>query len=356
MTGPRPIHLRQSEATVEQSTNIYEQQRRNRRKTILIMLLFVLFFGFLGFGFDLFYFGNDPFGVVGEPSVAFPVGTAGALLFGGGLSLWGLQGGARLVLASAGAVPAPENDPQYRPLVNIVDEMTIASGLPRPKIYIIPDEDPNAFATGKDPEHSYIAVTQGLLTTLNREELQAVIAHEMSHVRNYDIRVMTVIAALVGAVFLLSDWAARAMRFGGRGGRRDKGSRGGAGGPAALILLALWIVAIILAPFVSQILAMAVSRQREYLADASAAELTRNPLALANALEKIELAVAATQSIKRGSAHLCIVDPLGRKANLHEGKIADLLATHPPITKRITLLKAMAYEHEPAAAGVHSGQ
>lgn len=330
----------------QQFPNIYEQQRRNRRKTILIMVLFVLFFGVLGYGFDLYYFGNDPFGFIGEHSFAFPIATVSALLFGGGMSLWGLNGGAKAVLGSAGAFPVPEDDPQYRTLMNVIDEMTIASGLSRPKVYIVPDSDPNAFATGKDPENSYIAVTQGLLERLDREELQGVIAHEMSHIKNYDIRVMTVIAVLVGAVFLLSDWATRAMRFGmgGGGGRRSRESRGGVGGPIALILLALWIIAIVLAPLISQILAMSVSRQREYLADASGAELTRNPLALAKALEKIESAAAPTQSIKKGSAHLCIVDPLGRKANFKEGAIADLFATHPPISKRITLLKAMAYE------------
>lgn len=330
-----------------QFPNLYEQQRSNRRKTVIIMVLFVIFFGFLGYGFDIFYFGNDPFGILGEPSFALPVGTLAALLVGGGMSVWGLQGGAKAVLASSNAIPVPEDDPRYRTLLNVVDEMTIASGLPRPRVFIIPDADPNAFATGRDPEHSYVAVTQGLLDSLNREELQGVIAHEMSHVKNYDIRVMTVIAALVGAVFLLSDWASRAMRFGMGGGRRSRDSRGGIGGALGLILLAVWILAIILAPFVSQILAMAVSRQREYLADAFGAELTRNPLGLAKALEKIESAEAPTESIKRGSAHLCIVDPLGRKANFKEGAIADIFATHPPIAKRVTFLKAMAYQFEP---------
>lgn len=334
--------------------NIYEQQRRNRRKTIFIMLLFILFFGLLGYGFDLFYFGNDPFGLIGETTIAFPIATAGAFLLGGGMSVWGLQGGAKAVLTSAGAFPVPENDPAYRTLVNVVDEMKIASGLPRPQVYIVPDADPNAFATGKDPEHSYIAVTEGLLSSLNREELQGVIAHEMSHIKNYDIRVMTVIAALVGAVLLLSDLARRGMRFGvgGGGGKRSRDSRGGMGGPIALILLAVWLIALILAPLVSQILAMAVSRQREYLADASGAELTRNPLALAKALEKIENAAMPTQSVKKSSAHLCVVDPLGRKANFKEGKVADLFGTHPPISKRITLLKAMVYQYDSASAQV----
>jgi heat shock protein HtpX len=163
----------------------------------------------------------------------------------------------------------------------------------------------------------------------------------MSHVRNYDIRVMTVIAALVGAIILLSDWGRRMMRFGG-GGKRRGSSKGG--GPIMLIILAVWLIALILAPVLSQLLAMAVSRQREYLADASGSEMTRNPLALASALSKLESASEPTAAIKKGSAHLCIVDPLGRKMNFKEGGISELLGTHPPISKRIMLLKAMAYQ------------
>jgi heat shock protein HtpX len=178
-----------------------------------------------------------------------------------------------------------------------------------------------------------------VLDTLNREELQAVVAHEMSHVRNYDIRLMTLVAALVGAVVLLSDWATRGMRFGGGGSRRSRDRSGAAG----LVFLALWLVAIILAPIIGQMLAMMVSRRREYLADASGAELTRNPLALASALQKIEFAADPTQSIKRGTAALCIADPLGRKAGLREGLVADLFASHPPMVKRIAALREMAY-------------
>jgi heat shock protein HtpX len=214
-----------------------------------------------------------------------------------------------------------------------------------PKVYIIPDSDPNAFATGRDPEHASIAVTEGLLDKLNREELQGVIAHEMSHVRNLDIRLMTTIAALVGAIVLLSDWTMRSMRY---GGGRSRGSKKGGGG--AIILLVVWIVAAILAPVLAQILAMAVSREREYLADASGAELTRNPGGLASALKKIEMEYAPTSVIKRGTAHLCIADPLGRKMDLREGFVADLLATHPPMPRRISKLMQMAYQASPTAS------
>jgi len=235
----------------------------------------------------------------------------------------------------------PEDDPRYRQLMNVVDEMSIAAGLPRPKVYLVPDEDPNAFATGRDPAHASIAVTEGLVKRLSRDELQAVVAHEMSHIRNYDIRLMTVVASLIGTVLLITEFGTRMLRFGGGTGGKKSSKKGGGG---LGILMLVWVVALILAPIISQLLAMAVSRQREFLADASGAELTRNPLALAAALQKITDADEPTQAIKKGSAHLCIADPLGRKANEREGVLADLLGTHPPVEKRITLLKAMAYQ------------
>jgi heat shock protein HtpX len=306
--------------------NIYEQQAANKRNTIIVMGVFTVFVGFLGFGVDAFILGTE-----------FPIATLIALCIGAGSAYWGLSSGAGAVLGSSSARPVPPDDPKYQQLRNVVDEMTIASGLPRPQLFVIPDPDPNAFATGKDPEHACIAVTEGLVEKLNREELQAVIAHEMSHVRNYDIRMMTVVAALGGAVMLLSEFGLRATRFGG-GRRRDRSGLGP-------IMLVLWLVAMILAPLITQLLSMAVSRQREYLADASGAELTRNPSALASALEKIDSATEPTRSIKKGTAHLCIADPLGRNVNSKEGSLADLFGTHPPIRKRIMLLKGMAYQH-----------
>ncbi len=303
--------------------NIYEQQAANKRNTIIVMGIFILFVGFLGFGVDAFILGSN-----------FPIATLVALCVGAGSAWWGLSSGASAVLGSSSAIPVPPDDPKYQQLRNVVDEMTIAAGLPRPQLFVIPDPDPNAFATGKDPEHACIAVTDGLLEKLSREELQAVIAHEMSHVRNFDIRMMTVVAALGGTVMLLSEFGLRSMRFG--GGKKRNGL-----GPFVLVL---WIGAMVLAPLVMRLLSMAVSRQREYLADASGAELTRNPSALASALEKIDAAADPTRSIKKGTGHLCIADPLGRSVNSKEGTLADLFGTHPPIIKRIMLLKAMAYQ------------
>src|SRR6266853_5422388 len=220
---------------MESGQNIYEQQKRNRRSTVVIIALFILFFCFLGYGFDVFILGFDPGGFPGASGhgYPFPLGSIFAIIVGGATAAWSWKSGAKAVLASAHAYPVPEHDEKYSMLRNVVDEMSIASGLPRPQIYIIPDPDPNAFATGSDPDHSYIAVTEGLLSTLNREELQGVIGHEMSHVRNYDIRLMMVVASLVGGILLLADWVRGIMRFGGGrgiarvGGRRSRS----AGGP-----------------------------------------------------------------------------------------------------------------------------
>ena len=309
------------------------------------MIAFVMFLLILGLGFDAFY--------VGAAGGYVPIGTFAALGVGSVSALASYFNGDRAVLAATSAKPieevaaaAGEADKLIlRQLENIVDEMAIAAGLPRPRVYVVPDADPNAFATGRSPERSSLAVTRGLLDTLDREELQGVVAHEMSHIRNLDIRVMTVVAALVGAIALLSDWARRGMMWGG-GSRRRGGDRGsGAGGVVGLVFLVIWLVAISLAPFIGQMLAMMVSRRREYLADASGAELTRNPIGLAQALEKIEGAVAPTEAIKRGSAHLCIADPLGRRMALKEGFWSDLFASHPPMSERIAALKAMAFEN-----------
>jgi len=324
--------------------NLYEQQSSNRRKTWLIMFAFVVFLLFLGFGFDAFY--------VGMAGGSVPIGTVAALGVGSVSAFASYYHGDRAVLAATSARPIEEvaagagdaDKLKLRQLENIVDEMAIAAGLPRPRVYVVPDSDPNAFATGRGPEHSSIAVTRGLLDTLDREELQGVVAHELSHVRNLDIRVMTIVAALVGAIALLSDWARRGMMWGGGSRRRGNGGGSGGSGVFGIVFFVIWLAAIVLAPFVAQMLAMMVSRRREFLADASGAELTRNPIGLAHALEKIEGAAAPTAAIKRGSAHLCIADPLGRRMNIKEGFWSDLFASHPPMAARIAALKSMAFE------------
>jgi heat shock protein HtpX len=225
-------------------------------------------------------------------------------------------------------------------LLDVVKEMSLASGIPCPSVYVVKDSDPNTFTVGASPAESSIVVTSGLLAVLERDELQGVIAHEMSHIRNSDTRLMTVITVLFGAVLLLSAWMKKCVIFGGFTGSQLPGI----GWFLRGVLFVGWLLTLLLAPLIARIVSMAVSRQREYLADAGGAELTRNPKALASALTKIENASDPTTSFQKGIAHLCVVDPLGKKINTKEGWWADLFATHPPMKNRILLLNAMAYE------------
>ncbi|MBI3454798.1 MAG: M48 family metallopeptidase [Candidatus Rokubacteria bacterium] len=330
------------EARPRAPRNLFAEQGANRRTTWLLVAGFVLFLAFLGFGFDLFVLGYDATRPLSRGNLPIPIAAALATLVGGTSAFFGYRFGDRAVLASSGARLLRPDDPNARVLMNVVTEMAIASGLPMPKVYVLDDPDPNAFATGRDPEHASIAVTTGLLMVMNRDELQGVIAHEMSHIRNYDIRTMMVVAALLGAVLLLSEWASR-VRLRARGRGDDDGGRISLPAPLMLLVFLVWLLAIVLAPLIGQILATAVSRSREYLADASGAELTRNPMGLANALRKLAAATEPTRRVARGTAHLCITDPLERAVNEREGAWADLLATHPPIQERVARLEQMAY-------------
>jgi heat shock protein HtpX len=327
--------------------NLFAQQEANRRRSRWIVVAFVLFFAWLGFGGDWIYWQLTRTAETGYRHL-FPWFGIGLTVIASLFSIWATRTGAKRVLWSAGATelttPATAAE---RQLVNVVDEMAIAAGLPKPRIHIIPDADPNALATGLDPSGSHIAVTEGLLRVCSRDELQAVVGHEMAHIRNLDTRLLTLLAGLVGAIALVSDGLGRVLRRGARVGMAaGGGGRGGSkkGNPLVLIVLALWLLSWILAPVIVRLLAVAVSRQREYLADATSAQLTRNPMALATALEKIEDAHAPTSSIKTGTAHLCIADPLGRRVTAREGRLADFLGTHPPMAIRVARLKAMAYQ------------
>lgn len=344
--------------------NIYEQQASNRRLTAMIMAAFLALFLAVGLGFDYFYLNFNPGGRAVLNSQGFyetrppspvsgvPFGTVIALLAGLALTANSYFNGPRMVLRSTLARRADPLNDKEKQFLNVVAEMTTAAGLGKPpEAYIIPDPDLNAFAAGTAPENSVIAVTEGLLGSLNREELQAVVAHEMGHIRNYDIRLMTVTAALMGAIALLSDFAGRSSRYGSRGsfgGSRGSSRRGG-GGAAALLFL-VWLLLVVFAPLISRILAMAISRQREYLADATGAELTRNPAGLISALEKIRKAVMPTNAVNNGVAHMCIADPRGSLIEEKVGFAADLLATHPPMEKRILALKVMSYQKVNAGA------
>jgi heat shock protein HtpX len=331
-------------------TDLFAQQERNRRRSRWVVTLFIAFFVWLGLGADLIRWLSD------DAARGLPLPWLGLLL--GGLALGLLwharRHGAERVLWSAGAwqLLHPATPEQQR-FVNVAEEMAIAASLPVPTLWIIDDDDPNAFATGLRPDAAHIAVTSGLLERLDRDELQGVLAHELGHVRNHDTQLMTLLAALVGAVLLLRDGIGRSLRHGGRAlgrvagaGIGRAGGRGGKqAGPVLAVLVVVWVLSWMLAPLVLQLLSMWVSREREFLADAMAAQFTRNPLALASALEKIHASHSPTHAIQAGVAHLCIADPLGRRIEEREGALADLFATHPPMALRIARLRALGFQH-----------
>ncbi len=307
--------------------DFFEQQRYNHLKTFLIIFLFIGLLGVIGYGFDYFYLEHD-----------FPIATLFALSIGVINSLFSYFLGDQMVLGSVGAKPADPLRFKEKQLINVVEEMSLAAGIPAPKVWIMEETSPNAFATGRDEKHASLCITTGLLETMNREELQGVIGHEIGHIRNRDILTMTIVSALVGAIVLLSDWARRTFFY--TGGRSSRRGRKGSGGGIILILV---LILIIVAPILARIMAMAISRSREYMADAASAEFTRNPLALASALEKIKNHYdKVVDRATEGTAHLFISDPQNRKLSSKEGFFANLLSTHPPIHRRIMILKEMA--------------
>ncbi len=292
-----------------------------------IIFCFILFFLLVGFSVDFLYF--DAFSRYGPP---VPIATLSTLTFATLMTLTAYRYGGELILSSVGAEKLDIQLPEHRELHNVVTEMALASGCPMPRAYVVYDPAPNAFATGKDEKSSSICVTTGLLAILDREETQGVVAHEMAHIRNNDTLVMMLVSILLGGVALLADWAQRSF-FSSRHTRRSGGS---------LLIVVPALLLIIFSPLVSRLLAMAVSRQREYLADATAVEFTRNPLGLARALEKIRDGGMPFHKASRGTAHLFIANPLRRRVDDRDGRLADLLSTHPPINRRIRLLYQMA--------------
>jgi heat shock protein HtpX len=245
------------------------------------------------------------------------------------MSLFSYYAGDKLVLAQSRAREVPDGEEKV--LRDVVESLALGLGIPTPKLYVIEDPAPNAFATGRDPKHASVAVTRGLLDTMDRSELEGVIAHELSHVGNRDIRVMLLVTVLVGTVALLSDWLLRSMWWGGRDRDRDRGSGGG-------LLLLVGIVLAILTPIIATLIQLAVSRQREYLADASGAFLTRYPEGLANALRKIAADQHVLSVANKATASLYIANPLKD----HPFQFDRLFDTHPPIEERIKRLEAMA--------------
>jgi heat shock protein HtpX len=331
---------------VTEDANLFAQQEANRRRSTWLVIGFIIFFSWVGFGGDLAFGLLTADAPAGEYRHVVPVIGIFTTVVAAGICWYSWRHGPDRVLWATGAWEMIEPDSkEERQLLNVVEEMAIASGLPRPRVWIVPDDDPNAFATGRDAQSSSIAVTEGLLLALSRDELQGVVAHEMAHIRNLDVRLMTLLAGMVGAIALMSDGMGRMIRGGARfGGGGRRGSGKGGGNPLGLIVLVLWLLTLVIAPFVSRLLAMSVSRKREFLADATAAQFTRNPVALATALEKLDAARGPTRAITRGAAHLCIVDPAPGFFSGREGFLGDVMASHPPINQRIIRLRGMGYQ------------
>jgi len=296
--------------------SIYEAASANRWRTLLLIVVFAALVAVLA------YFVGEYF-APGGGIAALPF----ALALSGGSALVSYFAGDKLILAQSQARElGPDEDLKLR---DIVESLALGLGIPTPKIYVIEDSAPNAFATGRDPQHASIAVTRGLLDKLDRTELEGVIAHELSHVGNRDIRVMVLVVVLVGTVALLADWTWRSM-FWGRGRDRD---RGGGGAIIAVIAIALAV----LTPIIATLIQLAVSRQREYLADASGALLTRYPPGLASALRKIAADTEPLEVANKATAALYIANPLKDAPAFFD----HLFDTHPPIEERIKRLEAM---------------
>jgi heat shock protein HtpX len=302
---------------------MYEQIAANKRKTVLLFLGAFLFLVAIGY-------------LIGRLAGYGSLGLAIALIVAAVMSISSYMFGDRLVLASTRAREVSvEEAPR---LHNVVEGLAIAAGLPKPRVWVVPEQAPNAFATGRDPEHSSLAVTQGLLEMMNRVELEGVIGHEMSHIRDRDMLLGTMVATLVGAAVLLSEFFMRTWWWGGMGGRRSNNNNNG--GPLALVLLIVGFVLIALAPLAGQLIKLSVSRNREYLADAEGALLTRYPPGLIAALQKIEAAPHAMSSANNATAHLWLDQP-SRFPGKQNGSLEKLFSTHPPIEERIKRLQEM---------------
>lgn len=303
---------------MNQTEHLYERIARNRRNSYLLIMAVAALLVITG-------------AVIGGAAESVESGVAIALVIAIVLTLVSVVSGDTILLAVSGAREIQKSDNPM--LFNVVEEMAIAGGVPLPKIYIIPDSAPNAFATGRNPQRAEIAVTTGLLEKLNREELQGVIGHEMSHIRHYDILFATLMGVMVGSIALLCDFFLRSYRY---PRKRDNSSA---------IFLLIGLILAILAPMIAGIIQMAMSREREYLADAGGAELTRNPLALASALEKISSDPEPLEAANRATQHLYIINPL-RTPN--ENKVS-LFDTHPATKERVKFLLELAHELPPGS-------
>ena len=305
----------------------YAQQAQNRRDSILLVLAVTGLLAVLGFAIG--------YGTTGYVQGAFGV-TGIAVVIAMLMSVGSYFAGDKLVLATSGAREVTqESAPQ---LMNVVQELAIAANLPMPKVYIIDDTAPNAFATGRDPKHASVAITTGLLQKLDREELQGVIGHELSHVRNFDIRFALLVAVLVGSIALMADFFLRFTFWGGRG--RSGGDRDRGGGGLQAIIFVVAILLAIVAPIIARLVQLAVSRQREYLADASSVELTRNPRGIEQALAKIASDKEVLEVANRATQHLYFTNPIKK----FEQRASSMFSTHPNIVDRINRLRQLSGE------------
>ncbi len=307
--------------------NIYEAQNANKIKSAIIVVVFFVFVVLavyiLSQAFGV-YMGYKP-GGLGMLGLALII--SGLMSFG---SYWFSD---KIVLTISSAKPADRK--KHFDFYTVAENLAIGEGLPKPKLYVIEDTAPNAFATGRDPKHAVICATTGLLDKLNRTELEGVIAHELSHVKNYDTRLQSIVAVMVGLVALMGDWFLRMRWFGGGKDRdRDEGNLGA-------IILVLGIIFAILSPIIAQLIQLAISRRREFMADAGSVEITRQPSGLITALEKISADHEPLEAANKATAHLYIVSPFKGKSQGTVGWFSNLFNTHPPVTERIKILKSM---------------
>ena len=295
---------------------MYEQIASNKRKSFFLILFFLCLVFALAW-------------LLGELTNLGPQGLILAIIIAVALTFGSYYSSDKIVLAISKARPVTKKE--YPHLYNVVEGLAIAAGLPKPRCYIIDDTAPNAFATGRNPKNSVLVVTTGLLQKLNRAELEGVIAHEMAHIKNYDILVMTLTVVMVGVVALLSDWILRTFLWGGR--RRSSKD----GGNIGMIIVVVGLVLAIFSPLIAQLIRMAVSRKREFLADANGAFLTRYPPGLASALKKLDADREPLEAANKATAHLYIVNPLKEI----KGNVNKLFSTHPPIKERVAALEKM---------------
>lgn len=301
--------------------NVYEQQDRNKRRSLAVMVLFVVFITGVVWVFSQIL-GYGP-GAVGM-----------ALVFAGLMSLSSYWWGDKLILAISGALPA--NKKEDFNFFTVAENLAMVAQIPVPKLYVIEDSAPNAFATGRDPKHAIICATTGLLEKLNRTELEGVIAHELSHIKNFDTRLMSIVTILIGMITLLADWSFRGIGFGGRNREEREGNFGA-------VLFLIGVILALLSPLIAKLIQLAISRRREFLADASGVMLTRFPEGLASALEKISADREPLEAANKATAHLYIINPF-KKGSGGRGQrswFAGLFDTHPPAEERIKALREM---------------